>query len=55
MPGGRTLSLDGDKGFGSADFVNAPRSMTRRPHVARLDGQFCVHGGDDSTFVAERH
>ena len=49
----RAITLGGDKGFDSADFVNELRSMNVTPHVARnttnrrssIDGRTTRHGG----------
>jgi transposase len=49
----RPITLGGDKGFDSADFVNELRSMTVTPHVAQntshrrsaIDGRTTRHGG----------
>jgi transposase len=49
----RSITLGGDKGFDSADFVNELRSMNVTPHVAQntsnrrsaIDGRTTRHGG----------
>ena len=49
----RPITLGGDKGFDSADFVNELRSMNVTPHVAQntsnrrsaIDGRTTRHGG----------
>ncbi len=62
MPSGwrrlpRPITLGGDKGFDSADFVNELRSMKVTPHVAQntsnrrseIDGRTTRHSGYETS------